>query len=123
MDYPYRFFSPQKGRIQAARIQQEIAHRSFEQTQFEYDTQVRSLEQQYRKWLSSRVFYEEEALPLAKEQREGAMLAFREGEIDYVTLIQNLNESLQLEKSALEVLGNYLQTRFQLEFYLNPDLP
>ncbi|HSJ67533.1 MAG TPA: CusA/CzcA family heavy metal efflux RND transporter [Anditalea sp.] len=112
------FFLPQKGRIQAARLQSRIAEQNYQQTYLELNAGYQSLLQQYQKWLSSWTFFKEEALPLAREQREGALLAFKEGEIEYVTLIQNLNESIQVEIRAQEALNLYLQTKYQLEYYL-----
>lgn len=112
------FFIPQKGRIQAARLQSRIAEQNYQQTRMELTAGYQSLLQQYQKWLSSWTFFQEEALPLAREQRAGALLAFKEGEIEYVTLIQHLNESIQVEIRAQEALDLYLQTKYQLEYYL-----
>lgn len=116
------FFVAQKGRIQAAHLQTQIAQQQYQQTQMEIMTQVQALQQQYHKWYSSWLFYQNDALPLAREQRRGAVLAFQEGEIDYVALIQTLNQTLQVEVNALEALENYLQNHFQLEYYINSDL-
>ncbi|MBT0809696.1 CusA/CzcA family heavy metal efflux RND transporter [Litoribacter ruber] len=116
------FFLPQKGRVEAARLESRIAQQSSLQTQLEISNQVARLEQQYRKWLSSWLFFKNETLPLAREQRRGALLAFREGEIDYVFMIQSLNESLQTELQAQEALSNLMQARYELEYFINPDL-
>ncbi|WP_439484460.1 CusA/CzcA family heavy metal efflux RND transporter [Cyclobacterium plantarum] len=113
------FFMKEQGRTQASRIRQEIAEQNLRQTQFELKTGYLSLLQDYEKWHASWLFYEQEALPLAREQREGAILAYEEGDIDYVSFIQNLKESLQMEIKAREALQEYLQARFQLEYYLN----
>ncbi|MEX2594736.1 MAG: TolC family protein [Anditalea sp.] len=113
------FFLPQQGRIQSAKIQRQIAEREYRQTQMELRAGYRSLLQQYRKWLASWRFYEDEALPLAREQRQGAVLAYNEGAIDYVSFIQNLKEAVQVEVNAQEALEQYLKSKFQLEYYLN----
>ena len=113
------FFMKEQGRAQAARIAQEIAAQNLRQTQFELKAEYLSLLQEYEKWQASWLFYEQEALPLAREQREGAILAYQEGGIDYVSFIQNLKESLQVEVKSREALQEYLQARFQLEYYLN----
>lgn len=114
------FLMPELGRSQAARLEEEIAEQELEQVQLKLSAQYFSLLQDYEKWQASWLFYQEEALPLAREQREGAILAYREGGIDYVPFIQNLKESLQVEVKAREALGRYLQARFRLEYYLNP---
>ncbi|RZS97528.1 CusA/CzcA family heavy metal efflux RND transporter [Cecembia calidifontis] len=112
-------FLPQQGRLQSAKIQQQIAEQEYRQTQFELQAGYQSLLQQYRKWLASWRFYEDEALPLAREQRQGAVLAYKEGAIDYVSFIQNLKEAVQVEVKAQEALNQYLESKFQLEYYLN----
>ena len=112
------FFMQEQGRAQAAKIGQKIAVQEFLQTQYEVAANYQALLQEYNKWLASWQFYENEALPLAREQRKGAILAFDEGAIDYVTFIQNLKEAVQMEVKAREALQQYLQSKFQLEFYL-----
>ena len=112
------FFLPQQGRVQSAKIQHQIAEQEYRQTQMELRAGYQSLVQQYRKWLASWQFYEDEALPLAREQRQGAILAYKEGAIDYVSFIQNLKEAVQVEVNAQEALDQYLASRFQLEYYL-----
>lgn len=113
------FFLPQQGRVQSAKIQRQIAEQEYRQTQFEVRAGYRSLLQEYYKWQASWKFYEDEALPLAREQRQGAVLAYKEGAIDYVSFIQNLKETVQVEVDAQEALNQYLETKFQLEYYLN----
>ncbi len=112
------FFMQEQGRAQAAKIDQKIAEQEYLQTQYEVEANYQALLQEYNKWLASWQFYENEALPLAREQRTGAILAFDEGAIDYVTFIQNLREAVQMEVKAREALQQYLQSKFQLEFYL-----
>lgn len=112
-------FLPQQGRIQSAKIQRRIAEQEYRQTRFELQSAYQSLLQQYQKWLASWRFYQNEALPLAREQRQGAVLAYQEGAIDYVSFIQNLKETVQIEIDAQEALDLYLKTKFQLEYYLN----
>ena len=111
------FFPAQQGRLQAARVEQQITEQQYEQAQLEFRANYQSLRQQYRKWLASWQFYQEEALPLAREQREGAVLAYREGAIDYISFIQNLKETVQVEVQAQEALRQYLQAKFQIEYY------
>lgn len=114
------FFLPQQGRSQAARLQSKIAEQNYSQTQYELASGYESLLQQYEKWLSSWRFYQKEAMPLAREQREAALLAFREGDIDHVSLIQHLNESIRVEIRAQDALEQYLQHKFRLEYYNSP---
>lgn len=112
-------FAAQKGRAQSAQVEQKIAEQQNRQTALAFRADYQVLRQAYRKWLASWRFYQEEALPLAREQRTGAVLAYNEGAIDYVSFIQNLRETVQVEVQAQEALSQYIQTKFQLEYYLN----
>ncbi len=113
------FFFPQQGRAQAAKIQHQISEQAYIQAQFEFRSEYYSLAQEYQKWLASWQFYESEALPLVREQRNGAILAYKEGAIDYVSFIQNLKETVEVEVDAQEALSQYLKAKFQLAYYLN----
>lgn len=114
------FFLPQQGRLQAAKIQHQASEQEYLQTQFELRADYHALVQEYRKWLDSWQFYENEALPLVRDQRSGAVLAYKEGAIDYVSFIQNLKETVEVEFAAQEALNQYLKAKIQLEYYLYP---
>lgn len=113
------FFIPLKGEIESAKIEQEIAKQQLQQVRYELKSDFTSLLQQYQKWLSSWKFYDNEALPLAQEQREAAILAFQEGAISYMEFIQHMNEAITVELNAQDALRQYLKAKFQVEYYLN----
>lgn len=108
----------EKAKIRAAKIEQEIAQKSYEQADLELQTNYWSALQEYHKWNASWEFYQEEALPLAEEQRHGAMLAYKEGELGYIAFIQHLKEAIQVEVKAQEALEQLLKARFKLAYYL-----
>lgn len=110
--------APQRARRKAAHIQREIATEQFRQTSRELQSQYVQLRQQYEKWRASWQFYQTEALPLARQQQAGALLSFREGETDYISLIQNLKETVNVELQAQEALRQYLEARFGLLYFL-----
>lgn len=112
------FFGPELGRTQSARINREIAMKNLEQTRLELKSAYLEVREQYLKWLNSWTYYQEEALPLAREQRSGAVIAYREGAIDYVTFLQNIRDAVRIEVDAWQALGSYLNSRSQLEYYL-----
>ncbi len=112
------FFAPELGRTQEAKIQREIANENFRQNQFELNARYLSMREEYLKWRNSWTYYREQALPLAKEQRTGSITAYREGAIDYVTFLQNIRDAIRIEISSWDALGNYLDSRYELEYYL-----
>lgn len=71
-----------------------------------------------KKWFNSWIYYRDKALPLAAEQQKGTITAYREGAIDYVTFLQNMRETIQIEVDSWDAFGNYLDSRFQLAYYL-----
>ncbi|MCJ8167620.1 CusA/CzcA family heavy metal efflux RND transporter [Pontibacter sp. E15-1] len=108
----------ERGRAQSARIEREIAEQNLRHTQLELQAGYGSLLEEYRKWLNSWQYYQEEALPLAVEQRNGAIIAYREGAIDYIGFLQIIRDALQVEFNAQEALGNYLNTKARLIYFL-----
>src|SRR5690625_2277510 len=114
---PLLFFS-QQGRTQSARIQRKIAEQDLYQTQIELQSNYKSLQQEYQKWLYSWKYYQGEALPLAIEQRRGAVTAYQAGDIDYVTFIQNVRSAIEVEINSLNALGSYLDAKARLTYFL-----
>ena len=74
---------------------------------------------QYKKWKSSWNFYRNQVVPLLEEQRRGTLLAFNEGAIDYVEMIQNLDSAVQSELKAVESYNKYQYALAEIEYYLN----
>ena len=112
------FFGPQLGRSQAAKIQSSIADQNLQQTRLELNATYQNIREQYIKWLESWRYYKEIALPMAQEQQKGAVFAYQEGAIDYVTFLQNMREAIRIEIDSWNAVGNYLDSRYQLEYFL-----
>ena len=111
-------FGPELGRAQSAKIQRDIADQNLQQTRLELTATYRNVKEQYLKWRNSWEYYQNSALPLAEEQRQGAIIAYREGAIDYVSFLQNIRDAIRLEVDAWDAFGNYLDNRYQLEYFL-----
>ena len=111
-------FGPELGITQAAKIQRDIANQNLLQTQLELNAAYLNAREQYLKWEYSWNYYQDNALPLAEEQRKGAITAYREGAIDYVSFLQNIRDAIRMEVDAWKAFGNYLDSRYQLEYFL-----
>lgn len=105
--------------VQSAKISQQIAEQNLYQTQLELQNNYQNALEAYYKWKTSWEYYETEALGLAKEQRKAAVTAYREGAIDYVTFLQNVKDAMQIEMTAWLSFEQYLNSRFQIEYYIN----
>ena len=107
------------GKTQSSKIQTNIARQNLNQAQKELNSMYNSMQENYLKWLNSWEYYKEEALPLAEEQRKGALTAYKEGAIDYVMFLQNIRDAIQIEVESWDAFSNYLNSRYELEYYLN----
>src|SRR5699024_3924397 len=86
-----------------------------EKLKINYQKAIRNLE----KWRKSYFFYEEETLPLAKQQEKGALLAYQEGAIGQTAFSQILSQAVQTRLSALESLENYLLALIEIQYFEN----
>ncbi|WP_242203621.1 CusA/CzcA family heavy metal efflux RND transporter [Aestuariivivens insulae] len=106
-------------RIKTARIDKAIAETQIQFKKQEVSIKFEQAKANYNKWKASWEFYKNKVLPLAANQRTGALLAYKEGEIDYATFTQLIKEAIQSEQESQEALSNYLESTFQLQ-YFNP---
>ncbi|WP_276165673.1 CusA/CzcA family heavy metal efflux RND transporter [Zobellia alginiliquefaciens] len=106
-----------RSRKKSAKINTEIVKTDaqFEQRQFmsEYQQALMS----YQKWRASWLFYKNEALPLSAEQHKGALLAYKEGAVDYLGFTQIIRDAVQTEMDGLDALDNYLETIYELQYF------
>ncbi|WP_062054566.1 CusA/CzcA family heavy metal efflux RND transporter [Aquimarina longa] len=79
-----------------------------------FNSKISEFKQSRNKWL----FYKNEALPLAIEQRNGAILSYKEGALDYVAFLQNMKTAIQLEINTWKTLQIYLENKIQLSYFL-----
>lgn len=112
------FIGPERGRREEAVIQRQIARQNLRQTELELNSGYHTIREEFFKWRNSWLYYQNEALPLAVEQRSGATTAYKEGAIDYVTFLQNIRDAIRIEVDAWEALRQYLNARYQLEYYV-----
>ncbi len=108
-----------KAQIRAAKIDTEIAQANVQFKQKEVQSKFMQAKENYQKWRTSWLFYKNEVLPLTKEQKTGALFAYKEGEVDYTTFTQLVKEAIQSELEAQEALINYLKSTFELQYFKN----
>ena len=106
-----------KAKVKTAKIDTEIAEANIQFKKQEVQSNFMQATENYQKWKTSWFFYKNKVLPLVKEQKEGALLAYKEGEIDYTGFTQIIKEAIQSELEAQEALINYLESTFQLQYF------
>ena len=103
--------------IRTAKFNKEIAEVNMLFKQKEVQSKFNQAKENYQKWKTSWLFYKDEVLPLIKEQKTGALFAYKEGEIDYSAFTQLINQAIQSELEAQTALVNYLQSIFELQYF------
>lgn len=111
------FSGTERSQAKAAKIQSEIAKANADFTKRQLQSEYRQAVQAYQKWEASWQFYKDKALPLAEEQRQGALLAYKEGAVDYAAFTQIIRDAIQTEMDALDALDNYLKSVFALQYF------
>ncbi|MGS2762454.1 CusA/CzcA family heavy metal efflux RND transporter [Sinomicrobium sp. M5D2P9] len=114
------FFWNRNAQAKAAKVQVEIAKEQTAQQQINLQTRVSTMLNDYDKLSATVKLYREQLLPLALEQIAAAELSYREGEIDYVSFIQNLNNAREVRNVYLDRLREYNMTVIQLKYLLEP---
>ncbi|WP_139958118.1 CusA/CzcA family heavy metal efflux RND transporter [Flavicella sediminum] len=105
--------------VKTAKIDKEIAESNRRFKKQELQSKFLKAQEKYEQGKKSWQFYEKEVLPLSKEQKEGALFAYKAGEIDYTTFTQLIKEAIQSELEAQEVFMNYLNSTFELQYFKN----
>jgi len=105
--------------IKTTKLDKQIAETELEYQKKRIKSDYSIAVQNYKKWEETWSYYQNEGLDLVQEQISGSLLAFKEGAISYVSLIQNLDSALQTELKALEALKNYGIALAELEYFQN----
>jgi cobalt-zinc-cadmium resistance protein CzcA len=112
---PLLFFS-QAGKTKAAKINYGIAGYNFDQKRLKLKAEYN---QQLKRYLALNEvinYYQEEALPLAREQIQAANLAYRLGGIDYIQFIQNMESAINTNQEYLKQQTEYYVLSAELKY-------
>jgi cobalt-zinc-cadmium resistance protein CzcA len=109
-------FNTQTGNTKAARLNYEIAGETYKQKQLEINAAFNERMSRYIALKEVLDYYNEEALPLAKEQMEAAHLAYRLGSIDYIQFIQNMEAAIGTMQEYLIQQADYFKLSAQLKY-------
>lgn len=110
------FFWSQKGRIQAAKKNTEIAQMNFEQTKLDVNAVLQANVQEYEKHKASLLYYETKGLQLADKLFSSANKAYKEGEIGHIEYIATLEQAVQIKRDYLDRLNLYNQTVNEINY-------
>jgi len=110
------FFNGQQGRVQAAKISQEVSEAELQNTnnilKATYSQQVKQLQ----KLQSTVSYFETSGLQQAEELLSISAFAYSKGEIGYVEFIQNTSQAVQSKLLYIETINTYNQTIINIDY-------
>jgi cobalt-zinc-cadmium resistance protein CzcA len=110
---------PQKSRVQAARLQEQVATASYQRQLAELAGRQDELVARHAEQQQRLTFYQQTALPQADVIVQLSTRAFKAGETGYSEYLLNLERALSLRTAYLEVLLEHNQTVIELDYLLN----
>ena len=109
---------PQKARVQAARLQEQVAQTQARRYQAELAARVEELQARRQELVERVQFYEQTGLPQAAVIVRLSTRAFKAGEMGYSEYLLNLDRALQLRTAHLDALLAHNQTIIELDYLL-----
>lgn len=109
------FSKPQRARIRAAEINQQIQEAQVDAFYFGLFQRGTTLLSDLRRLQIQIDFYRNTAIPQANLLITTSQRAFEAGELDYYQLSQSINNAVDVRKQYIELLNQYNQTAIELE--------
>jgi cobalt-zinc-cadmium resistance protein CzcA len=109
------FAKPQRARIRAAEINQQIQQAQVQAFFFGLNQRGTTLLSDLRRLRIQIDFYRNTALPQAELLITTSQRAFEAGELDYYQLSQSINNAIDVRRQYIETLNEYNQTAIELE--------
>lgn len=111
-------FNKTKGEAKASKMKINIVEQENKVKQIEFENTYNSILIQYEQLQKNWGYYKNDALSLAIEQRNGAILSYKEGAMDYIAFLQTMKAAIQLEIDTWQMFSSYLNSKIQLEYFL-----
>lgn len=109
---------PQKARIEAARLSEQIVQTELASQQQALQQQLSQAISQYEQYRSALTYYEQNGLAQARLILDNARKAFSGGDIGYVEFSLAIQQSLTIRSSYLDLLNQYNQSVLYIEYLL-----
>ncbi|MFC0426915.1 CusA/CzcA family heavy metal efflux RND transporter [Chryseobacterium scophthalmum] len=104
-----------KSKINAAKINREIAATQVELNKTNLNGQLKELEQQYAKLQNELNYYQQQALPQANLIISNSEKSFKSGEVSYAQHLQNLTLANNIRTAYVESLYNFNKAIIAIE--------
>lgn len=109
------FAKPQKARVRAAEINQQIQEAQVQAFYFGLSQRGTTLLSDLRRLHIQIDFYRNTAIPQANLLIGTSQRAFEAGELDYYQLSQSINNAVDVRRQYVEILNQYNQTAIEIE--------
>jgi cobalt-zinc-cadmium resistance protein CzcA len=110
------WITPYASKTKAARLNREIAKTNSQQFANTVKGNYHDLIGEFSKWNNIIDYYEQQAVPEANSIIEQSTLSYKNGAMDYIDYILNLNQALEIRQNYLEALNNLNQTIITIEY-------
>lgn len=109
------FPSGHHSKIKAAKIYEDITQSNLDLTKTNLQGKLQNLLQEYYKFQSTLLYYQNEALPQAKLIIDNSEKSFKSGDISYAEYLQNLTLANTIQTDYLNSLYQYNQSIIVIE--------
>ncbi|GAB2452712.1 acriflavine resistance protein B [Hymenobacter qilianensis] len=109
---------PQKARVQAAKLQEQVATTAYQRYQVEAAAQLDELRLRLQEQRQRVQFYEQTGLPQATVIVRLSQRAYKAGETTYSELLLNLERALSVRTAYLDAVLQHNQTAIDLDYLL-----
>ncbi|GAB3971565.1 CusA/CzcA family heavy metal efflux RND transporter [Spirosoma terrae] len=109
---------PQKARINAARIGEQLAQTELKNRQFALSQQLKQAVGQYQQYQQALTYYETNGLAQADLIQTNARRAFSSGDIGYVEFSLALQQAFTIRSNYLDLLNQYNQSVLSINYLL-----
>lgn len=110
------FFSPFRGRVQAAKYGYQIQQTQLEKASVQLRTLYVQRYQQHIKLRQAVSYYEDGGLQQADEILKISQFSYQQGELGYVEFIQNTSQAINTRLQYLDVLNQYNESVIELNY-------
>ncbi|MBX0293169.1 CusA/CzcA family heavy metal efflux RND transporter [Hymenobacter sp. HSC-4F20] len=109
---------PQKARVQAAQLQEQVATATYQRYRAEAASQLEELRLRLQEQHQRVQFYEQTGLPQAAVIVRLSQRAYKAGETTYSELLLNLERALSVRTAYLDAVLQHNQTAIDLDYLL-----
>lgn len=112
-------FGANKARIQSLDYQKQAAVANAQQKQIQLSTQLQNAMQQYAQDVQKFSYYQQQALPNAKDIVSAAQLGYRTGDISYVEYLYALQTATDIQLNYLKSIQQVNQSAIDIYTLIN----